>query len=228
VGTKSNPVDFQKVLEWLIILDSVNLNPIWPQEMGMKTRLPLFFAAVVLAGCTSTDKHCAYDKNCTNVTNRDPANVVRQKLTVRRHTKTRLDNTCVDCILADATEILQTKDDADDVACPVRLVRKGDVTAFSTGTGSIDSQADFDTIMRLPGDVKLVEEINWCGGLKPDIKGCARRGESLAVVPIDPSLTGVLWAHEYGHVKGQGHRTRNAVMYYALGTKSQASRSSRM
>jgi len=186
----------------------------------MKTTLLLFFAAVVLAGCTSTDKHCAYARDCTNVSAKDPADVARQKLAVRYHTKTRLDNTCVDCILADATEILQTKDGADDVACPVRLARKGDVTEFNTGSGSIDSQADFNTIMGVRGDVKLVDEINWCGRYVVAY-GCAQKDKSLAVVPINPDKAGILWAHEYGHVKGRSHRNADSALMRAwLGTRN--------
>ncbi|WP_133511044.1 hypothetical protein [Candidatus Thiosymbion oneisti] len=181
----------------------------------MKTTPLIFFAAVVLAGCSSTgNDYCNYgNRDCTNVIDGDPVNLVRQKLTVRRHTKTDLDNKCVDCILADATEILQTKDGADDVACPVRLVRKGDVTEFNTGSGSIDSQADFDTIMRLPGDVKLVDEINWCGRYVVAY-GCAQQNKSLAVVPISSDKAGILWAHEYGHVKGRGHRNADSALMH--------------
>lgn len=86
-------------------------------------------------------KDCDYEsRDCTSVIAKDSADVVKQKLRVRYHTKTSLDNQCVDCILADATQILQTKDGADDVACPVRLVRKGDVTAFNAGSGSIPAR----------------------------------------------------------------------------------------
>ncbi len=181
----------------------------------MKTTL-LLVTAVVLAGCIPpprTDNYCAYDRDCTNVIDRDPVNVVRQKLAISRHTETRLDNQCVDCILADATEILQAENGSGDMACSVRLVREGDVTEFNTGSGSIDSKADFDAVMRLPGDVKLVDEINWCGKYVVAY-GCARRGESLAVVPIAPDMAGILWAHEYGHVRGRPHRDADSALMH--------------
>jgi len=131
-----------------------------------------------------------------------------------------LDNRRADCILTNATEILQTQDGADDVHCPVRLVRKGDVTAFNTGDGSIDSEADFNTIMRLPGDVKLVDEINWCGRYVVAY-GCAQQNKSLAVVPIASNLAGLVWAHEYGHVKGRPHRNAdNALMHEWANTQN--------
>jgi len=130
-----------------------------------------------------------------------------------------LDNGRADCILANATEILQTQDGADDVACAVRLARRGNVTEFSAGDGSIDGPAEFDAIMRAPGNVKLVDEINWCGTYVVAY-GCAPMGgSSLAVVPASSNtLAGILWAHEYGHTKGLGHRDADnqAVMYYSI------------
>jgi len=163
----------------------------------------------VLAGCP------VYEDCTDDGTDGDPADVVRQELTVRRHQATPvLDNGDADCILADATKALQTGEGTDDVACAVRLARRGSVTEFNHGDGSIDSQAEFDALMRLPGGVKLVDEIIWCRRLMPNIAGCARSGSSLAVIPIASNMAGVPWAHEYGHVKGRHHRNvDNALMH---------------
>ncbi len=172
----------------------------------MKTMLSLV-AAVVLTGCPSNPP-----------LEDDPPDVIKRGLRVHYHTTTTLDNRRADAILAEATEILQTKDGAGDVACKVRLAREGDVTEFSAGDGSIDSGNEFGAIVGPSGHVKLVDEINWCNGWKPNIIGCARPDSSLLVVPTAPELEGVLWAHEYGHTKGLKHRDtgKDAVMYYSV------------
>jgi hypothetical protein len=101
----------------------------------------------------------------------------------------------------------------------LELVREGVVGEFSEGTGIINSKADFDKIIALPGFVKVVNQINWCGGFLSGIRGCAPiPGNSMVVVRMDTNLEGILWLHEFGHTKGNRHRDSDtAVMYYALG-----------
>ncbi len=150
-----------------------------------------------------------------------PPNVVTQQLAVSRHTSTTLDNARADAIFSDATTVLQTNDGQGDVACGVEFLRQGDVTEFNTGDGSIDSGAEFNAIIGLPGNVKVVNAINWCGGLAPNIIGCAPvPGNSLAVIRFTENQEGILLAHEYGHNKGLSHRTddQNALMFPSIGT----------
>ena len=145
-----------------------------------------------------------------------------QSLSVTRFTTATLDNARADAILADATNVLRTNDGPGDVACAVELVRQGDVTAFTAGDGSIDSQAEFETVVvNSPGNVKVVNAINWCSTLKPNVIGCAPRpGSALAVVRFTENQEGILWAHEYGHNKGLSHRTddQNVVMFPSIAT----------
>jgi hypothetical protein len=133
---------------------------------------------------------------------------------VRRFTTSALTNADTDRILADASNVLQVNDGTGDVACPVAYSRNGDVTAFSDGDGSIDSQAEFNALIGLPGQVKVVNQINWCGALIPNVIGCSPTpGSSLAVVRFAASMEGILWAHEHGHTKGLNHRNdANFVM----------------
>lgn len=140
---------------------------------------------------------------------------ITHELEIDRYTTSSLTNAQADSILADATTVLNTNDGDGDVACRVELVRKGDVSVFTTGDGSIDSGSEFSTILALPGYVAVVNQINWCGSLIPNVIGCAPvPGASMAVVRFTPSLEGILWAHEFGHTKGLSHRNSdpNAVM----------------
>jgi hypothetical protein len=149
------------------------------------------------------------------------ADVVEHRLSVRRFTTSSLSNADADRIMADATTVLQTNDGPGDVECTTSLLRNGDVTVFADGDGSIDSSAEFSALIALPGHIKVVNQINWCGALIPNVIGCAPvPGNSLAVVRFTPALEGILWAHEYGHNKGLGHRNDdpNAVMNGTIGS----------
>ena len=120
-------------------------------------------------------------------------------LGVRRFTTSVLTNADADRILADATTVLQTNDGPGDVACNVNLNRTGNVTVFADGDGSIDSAAEFNTIIGLAGHIKVVNQINWCGVLLPNVIGCAPvPGNSLVVVRFTTNQEGILWAHEFG------------------------------
>jgi len=146
--------------------------------------------------------------------------IVQHRLQIRRHASANLTNGDADGITAAASTILQTNDGAGDVACAVALSRDGDVTEFSEGDGSIDSEAQFSALVALPGWVKVVNQINWCGGLIPNVIGCAPvPGSSLAVVRFNADLEGHLWAHEFGHNKGLSHRNDDpdAVMNGVIG-----------
>ena len=148
------------------------------------------------------------------------APIVVQQLQVSRFTTSSLTDTDADQILADGTSVLQTNDGPGDVSCNVELSRSGGVTTFATGDGSIDSSAEFSAVNGLPGNVKVVNQINWCGALIPNVIGCAPvPGASFVVVRFTQSLEGILWDHEYGHNKGLGHSAGgNAVMNGTIGS----------
>lgn len=184
----------------------------------MKAKLSLL-AAVLVAGCNTLPECETGQPGAADGGFDEPA---KRELTVVRHRKAPpLSNKQADLILAAATRALQTRDGKGDVRCNLELMRKGNVTEFSAGDGSIDSGAEFHELMRLPGDVKVVNEINWCGGFMPAI-GCALPNAPLVVVSYAP-IDGILWAHEYGHTRGLLHRqddncsgSRAALMYPGL------------
>lgn len=135
-------------------------------------------------------------------------------LQVRRFTTAVLNDARADAILGDMGAVLIVDDGPGDVACGAAFVRDGLVTSFATGDGSIDSLAELNAVLGLPGYVKVVNAINWCGGFGVGIIGCAPvPGNSLTVVRFTANLEGILWAHEYGHTRGLSHRNNvNAVM----------------
>jgi len=126
-------------------------------------------------------------------------------LEVSRFNTSTLTNADADRILDDATRVLWRNDGAGDVSCSVRLFRRGNVGTFNNGNGIINSQADYNTITGLAGRVKVVNQINWCSGLIPNVIGCAGTGTSQIIVRFTANQEGILWAHEYGHTRGLGH-----------------------
>lgn len=145
--------------------------------------------------------------------------VVTHELQIRRYTTSSLTDARADTILNDMTNIAKVVDGSDDVSCEIEFERNGSVMTFSTGDGSIDSSAEFSAVNGLSGNVKVVNEINWCGSLAPGIIGCAPvPGNSLVVVRFTNSMEGVLWIHEFGHNKGLPHRDiANAIMRPFIG-----------
>jgi hypothetical protein len=138
---------------------------------------------------------------------------------VRRYTTVGLTNARADEILDDMGDICLTNDGPGDVVCLVKFERDGPVTTFSTGTGSINSSADFTAVNGLTGNVKVVQAINWCGGLAPNIIGCAPvPGSSFVVVRYAANMESILWLHEFGHNQGLYHRNvDHAVMRPFIG-----------
>ncbi|MGE3310663.1 MAG: hypothetical protein AB7O66_11895, partial [Limisphaerales bacterium] len=144
------------------------------------------------------------------------------QVTVHRHDTVALSNAEADRILADMGTVLQTSDASNDVATRVRFVRNGDVRVLpATVPASIQTAAQFNTLMGAGTGVKVVQRILWCGGPGGSIIGCAPVGNAsvnLAVVRFTADQEGILWVHEYGHNAGLGHRTDdgNAVMFPSI------------
>ena len=129
------------------------------------------------------------------------------RLEVSRHVSTLLPAPRADEILTEMGRVLQTRDGADDVACNVEFVREGEVQILTVGTGSINTAQDFLAVNSAPGNVKVVNQINWCGGFAPNILGCTQLfRDSMIVVRYREDLEGILWVHEFGHAQGLDHR----------------------
>ena len=138
------------------------------------------------------------------------------RLTVTRHASTMLPTPRADEILTEMGWVLRARDGADDVACNVEFVREGEVTVLSTGTGTINTAQDFLAVNNEPGNVKVVNQINWCGGFAPNILGCTRLfDDSMIVVRHREDLEGILWLHEFGHAQGLEHRASSTAVMNA-------------
>ncbi len=138
---------------------------------------------------------------------------INYDLRIDRHVNVELGNARADQILVEMQNIINLDDGPGDVSCPVNFSRNGDVNPFSTGSGIINSQEDFMAVNSLPGQIKVVNQINWCGGIAPNIIGCAPvPGNSMVVTRFEESQEGILWLHEFGHNKGLNHRDEDDVV----------------
>lgn len=154
-----------------------------------------------ITGCDPWDTDCGPEPNTLVY------------LSVKRYTTATLSNADVDAILTEANDILQTGG-ITDTECPVEFLRSGSVTSFTTGDGSIDSQSEFDTLIALSGKVKIVNAINWCGAIIPNVVGCSPMpGSSQLGIRFGTThQEAIMWAHEYGHTRGLAHRAGTYVM----------------
>ena len=127
-------------------------------------------------------------------------------LEIRRFTRVTLSNRTADAILARATNVLQTDDPPGDMTCLAHFARVGNVTEFTGGDGSVDSQAEFNALTTYSAisQVKAVIQITWCGGFAANIIGCSPTPGTAELVTLQGSslLDGILWTHEYGHTRG--------------------------
>jgi len=142
-----------------------------------------------------------------------------KELNINRYHRTSLTQARADQITIDMTNILRTVDGPGDVFCDIAFVR-GSMTTFTTGDGSIDTQAELNAVFNLPGRVKVVNRINFCEGrIDPSFIGCGQTPGNSFIMERStssscPEREGILWVHEYGHNKGLPHRNQSyAVMH---------------
>ena len=138
--------------------------------------------------------------------------IVSRSLTISRHNTATLSNANADTILGAASSLLQSNDGAGDIACGAGLSRSGTVGVFNDTDGSLDTANELSTIFGLAGNVKVVQDVNFCGGVfKTSFIGCGQTpGSSFITERFTASQEDSLWAHEYGHNQGLPHRNTSS------------------
>jgi hypothetical protein len=153
----------------------------------------------------------------------NPPGMRTVSVTVHRHSTVAFSEAQADRVLRDMGTVLQNSDSTTDVATPVQFVRNGPVRVLPASVpATIQTQAELSTLFTAGTGVKVVQAIRYCGGPGGSIIGCAPVGSAtvnMAVVPFTANQEGVLWAHEYGHNVGNGHRTDDgrALMFPSIG-----------
>jgi hypothetical protein len=134
------------------------------------------------------------------------ADVISTGFAVRYHSASAdLTEAEAGVILGGGEHLLAHSAGAGDVACEVSLVLFAAPTQFSTGDGVIDNEGEYQAVLALPGNVKVVNEINWCGVIGAGITGCAPIPGFSFVVRRILLRDAETWAHEYGHTVGLEH-----------------------
>jgi hypothetical protein len=136
--------------------------------------------------------------------------VVNKPLTITRHDHVgaELDDRRAADVLAGASRLLQR-----DNACQVALTPDGAVSTFPRSVlpdSVVGNSADFKAVCDQPGIVHVVAQIDWCDGPDTNLLGCANeRWRCIVVVRPVGTFTddqeSILWAHEYGHIRGLRH-----------------------
>ena len=104
-------------------------------------------------------------------------------------------------------------DFSQDTACCMRIARSGDARSWGSpgdGLDSVDTDTEMYNVLNVSiARVKVVRDINWCGGAGTNIIGCAPvPGDSMVVVRFSNfGVESVLWMHEYGHNAGLVHNS---------------------
>jgi hypothetical protein len=141
-------------------------------------------------------------------------------------------------ILEDASKMLQknfVNNGKADFACDVTFTLQGPVRTFGTvGTSpNIVDEQRRDAVHKVDSDVtgvdfhvKVVKEIKFCRPGPGSFNGCAFPIEfrSIIVVPPSEEVPGhLLWAHEFGHLTGLGHRHSKCALMTACSVADLAS-----
>jgi matrixin len=154
----------------------------------------------------------------------DPPKTYSVSVSVHKDLSEPLSDGDVEEILDKASKLLQKNSGH---ACGVAFTLKGPVRIFgSPATPAIVGKRHIKAVHRVGSDVagadfhvKVVEEIGFCRGKRGRANGCSFPPKFRSIIVVHPKLhrnregelvrnfpDHVLWAHEFGHLTGLGHR----------------------
>ncbi|HEY3176357.1 MAG TPA: FG-GAP-like repeat-containing protein [Candidatus Polarisedimenticolia bacterium] len=139
---------------------------------------------------------------------------------------TTMDNGRLDSVLAEATNRAGTENYSDDVGCCIQVSRLGNGGTFGSTADLLDIIDDSGELAAVLTNsvarVKVVRQINYCGGQVSNVIGCAYVGNfGMALVRMtDLGSEAVLWIHEYGHNTGMLHSSDSRNIMYGIDTGS--------
>jgi hypothetical protein len=115
--------------------------------------------------------------------------------------------------LAEATQLFQQDQGADDIPCCMSL-QSDSLVVFGTPGDGLDVIEDADEFDALQGRRALVQTISWCGSYNPSLVGCAEQPGDTLVVGLDAGLwlLSRVIAHERGHNATLAHRDENCAL----------------
>ncbi len=147
-------------------------------------------------------------------------------MTVARHVDEAYTESQVDSQLDKSGEILRNlHTECADIETGVTFVRSGAMDTFDVGAAVVTSEDVLTQLFALPFDVKIVNlMVGVCGITDPNdmtvIVGCALSGGTLVITTVADTD---VWAHEWGHVQGLGHRdecARNLMHAFEVNTNA--------
>jgi len=137
-----------------------------------------------------------------------------------RRTGSPMNDTRLLDILTRVNTRAQVADFAEDVACCTSLSIVGSAKTFGSTTDGLDSIDNNTELVNVLNHnvarVKIVNQINYCGGPGLNIIGCAWvGGNGMALVRLSlPLKEGLTWFHEFGHNVGLGHAADARYIMY--------------
>lgn len=126
-----------------------------------------------------------------------------------RHVQTAFTNAELDAAMTDGTARLYMDNDrCTDNPCTATFRRLGNVGTFGVqgdGLDVITTQNELDQVFGMPGWVKVVTAVDFCGGVfNPSIIGCGQYGTNNMI--LESWVNGQVYVHEAGHNFNLNHR----------------------